>query len=279
MPKFSVLIPIFFKADASFLQEALDSVLINQSYKPTEVVLIVDGTPTKLINNVLIKYKNTYPDKIKIKILSEHKGTGYALKTGIEICNHEFIARMDADDIATNDRFEKQLNFIIKNPQIDVLGGIIEMFNHTIGDLKQYRKVPENHANIIKLGKFRTPINHPTVLFKKSKVLQIGNYSDEFPLLEDYALWITMLQNKMKFHNLQEVLVHFRLGDKKQILEKRRGKELTKSYLKLNQYAHKIGFYTKIEYYAYSFFRILFFTFFPSKLFLFFHKKITQKKS
>lgn len=277
MTKFSVLIPVFYKANPVFFKEALNSILKHQSCKPTEVVIIVDGTPTNTIKEVLNNYQNLYPSQIKTTIIPEHKGTGYALKTGIKHCSYELIARMDADDIAVSNRFEKQLNFMKKHPEIDVLGSLIEVFNKKIGDLKEYRTTPELHNEIKKTAKYRSPVSHPTIMFKKSKVLAAGNYCNDFMYLEDYALWIAMLQNGAKFHNLQEVLLHFRYENKEKSVLKRRGLNLTKTLLRFNKYAYKLKFYTKTEYYLYSLFRIIFHAFFPPTLFLWVHKKITRK--
>lgn len=277
MAKFSVLLPVFHKAHPIFLEEALDSILVKQSCKPTELIIMVDGIPIYPLKKVLKKYQDSYPDQVITHILPEHQGTGHALKVGVELCSYELIFRMDADDIAVPDRFEKQLNFIEKHPDIDVLGGVIEEFRKTPGDLNRYRAVPQTHRKIYNMAKFRSPINHPTVLFKKSKVLAAGNYSNDFHLLEDYALWILMLKNNAKFYNMQEVLLYFRLGEEKKIEVKRRGNKISKSFLKFNEFAYQLGFYNKVEYHLLSFLRILFFSITPSGLFGYIHKKITRR--
>lgn len=277
MTKFSVLIPVFYEANPVFFKEALNSILKHQSYKPAEVIIVVDGTPTNAIKEILNNYQNLYPSQIKSTVLPEHKGTGYALKIGVEKCNYELIARMDADDIAVFNRFEKQINFIKNNPEIDVLGSLIEVFNKKIGDLKQYRTAPKHHREIKKMAKYRSPVSHPTVMFKKSKVLAAGNYCNDFMYLEDYALWIAMLQNGAKFHNLQEILLHFRYENKEKSVLKRRSLSLTKTLLRFNKYAYKLKFYTITEYYLYSIFRFIYHAIFPSTLFLWVHEKVTRK--
>lgn len=276
--KFSVLIPVYNKEKAIFLSKALESITEKQTILPTEIVLIKDGILTQKLENVIALYQNKFPALFKIIALSKNKGTGEALKIGVENCSNELIARMDADDISVYNRFEKQLNFIKKHPEIDVLGGVIEEFNKNIGDLKQYRIVPEKHKDIAALAKFRCPVNHPTVMFKKSKVLKAGNYSNQFIFLEDYALWIAMLQNKATFYNLQETLLHFRFGSGKQIIKKRSGFNFAKTLIKFNKYAYKIGFYSAVDALFFTLLRVTAHYLFPKKILRFFYLSFLRKK-
>ena len=119
---------------------------------------------------------------------------------------------MDSDDIAMPDRFEVQLKFLEKNPAIDVLGSSIEEFDLQPGDLRRFRTLPQENNDIVRLMKFRNPINHMTVFFRKEVALRAGGYWSQ-RYNEDYNLWYEMRKIGAKFHNLTKNLVHVRVGN------------------------------------------------------------------
>ena len=184
--KFSVLMSIYKKEEPKYFSEALESVL-NQTVMPNEIVIIEDGILTKELQDVIIKYKEKYPDIIKNYPLKENKGLGLALNYGVTKCKHNLIARMDTDDIALPTRFEKQLEIFEKNPSYDIVGGnILEFAEGT--NITNTRIVPEKKEEIYKYAKKRNPMNHVTVMFKKDTILEVGNY-ENLPYFEDYYLW------------------------------------------------------------------------------------------
>ncbi|MDO6743447.1 glycosyltransferase [Tenacibaculum soleae] len=249
--RFSVLLSVYIKEKTEFLEAALNSIYTEQTLKPNEIVLVKDGPLTKDLDNLIDKFKLRYKGILKIIVLKKNMGLGYALNTGLKACSNELVARMDTDDIATPDRFEKQIKFLLNNPIIDVLGANIEEFESLPGDLKQYRSLPENHVKILKFAKFRSPINHPVVVFKKSKVLKIGGYKTDVLFWEDYLLWVEMLSQGFIFHNLKDNLLHFRLQMGNEMIKKRRGFKYGLNEMKFANHAKKIGFFNNIEYLKY----------------------------
>ncbi|CEN34791.1 glycosyltransferase [Capnocytophaga cynodegmi] len=242
---FSVLISLYIKEKPESLAECLES-LKNQTLQASEVVIVFDGKITSELEDVVSQYSKELP--IKVIRLAENVGLGKALQKGVLACNYEIIARMDTDDIATPDRFEKQINFLKTNPQVSVLGSNISEFNLQPNDLKRKRVLPEKHSEIYEFAKFRCPINHPTVVFKKEDVLQSGNYSGKLLLWEDYTLWVTMLSKDYIFHNLQENLLHFRVKDGRETIKRRSGLKYALNELKFAKYMRKIGFLSSLEY-------------------------------
>lgn len=243
--KSSVLISLYTKEKPEFLKECLKS-LKNQTLQANEILIIFDGKITSELEAVVGKYSQELP--IKVIRLPENVGLGKALQIGVEKCSHPIIARMDTDDIATPERFEKQITFLKTHPEVSVLGSNISEFNLKPNDLKRRRMLPEKHTDIYKFAKFRCPMNHPTVVFRKEAVLQAGNYSGELLLWEDYTLWITMLLKGYIFHNLQEDLLHFRVKDGKETIKRRSGWTYAKDEFKLAKYMKKIGFLSWQEY-------------------------------
>ena len=126
---------------------------------------------------------------------------------------------MDTDDIASPDRFEKQLEAFRRFPQVEVVSAWIDEFSGEKNNITSTRKLPEYPYEIYKYAKKRCPVNHPVVMFRKNSILLAGGYR-HFPLFEDYYLWIRLLLNGVKFYNVQESLLYFRTSPD---MYKRRG--------------------------------------------------------
>ncbi|WP_462373320.1 glycosyltransferase [Alistipes shahii] len=215
MELFSVLMSVYIKEEATFLDWALQSILVDQTVKPSELVLVEDGPLTKELYRVIDKYKCIFPSFISVK-LSENVGLGKALNAGLKYCHNEWVARMDSDDISLPTRFEKQLEYIKTHPDIDVLGCAVGEFENDEHIVTSVKVCPISVDSYIK---FRSPVNHPTVFFRKSSVLQVGSYR-HCPFMEDYHLWIRMYAAGMKITSLQESLYLFKMDRNAQ---KRRG--------------------------------------------------------
>lgn len=206
---FSVLISVYFKENPSFVCQCLDSVF-NQTLPPNEVVLVKDGVLTKELDCVIEEYSSKY-SSLRVIALPVNQGLGAALNEGLKYCSNELVARMDTDDICMIDRFEKQIRAFEQHPDSDVIGSWIDEFIESPSKIISTRKLPQLHREIAMYAKLRSPLNHVSVMFKKSKVCDAGGYQP-FPLMEDYYLWIRMLLNNAKFYNIQESLVWVRNG-------------------------------------------------------------------
>lgn len=208
---FSVLMSVYYKENPEWLKIALDSV-INQTLSPNEIVLVQDGKLTDELYKVIEDYMNRCNHLFKIVPLEKNVGLGEALRIGVENCSNEIIARMDTDDIARNDRFEKQIQFFQEHPNVDLVGSWISEFEEKPDKIISYRQLPIEHQEIYKFGQFRCPVNHMTVMYKKNAVLQAGNYQT-FKNIEDYYLWGRMLKQGAVFANIPECLVNVRAGN------------------------------------------------------------------
>jgi len=204
---FSVLLSVYFKENPLFLKQALESTWHNQTLKPNEIVVVKDGPLTEELDMVIADFAKVA--LVTIVALEKNQGLGAALNIGLTHCKHEIIARMDSDDICYPYRFQKQIEFLSKNPTIDLISSWIDEFIETPDHIISTRKLPEFHSEIQIYAKKRCPVNHPVVVFKKSAVLKAGGYQ-HFPLFEDYYLWARMLISGARFHNLQESLLYFR---------------------------------------------------------------------
>ena len=207
--KFSVLMSLYDKENPEFLAECLAS-LVYQTRQADEVVLVFDGPINVVLQKVVQEFKPQLP--LTIIPLTNNVGLGQALNAGLNACHHDWVIRMDTDDICVPNRFELQINFIQSHPKIDVLGGQIIEFEKQLSQGKKSRTVPTSHEAIFVSAKSRNPINHMTVAFKKSALQAVGSYRHA-PLFEDYDLWVRLLVAGYQFANLPEVLVYARAGD------------------------------------------------------------------
>lgn len=208
--KFSVLLSVYKNEKPEYLRRAIESIYFDQTLKPNEIVLVEDGPLTIELYNTIEKLKIKLESILKIVKLERNSGLGVALNKGILKCENELIARMDTDDIAYPSRFEKQIEYMTSNPKIDVLGSYMAEFVDSTENIICIKDAPIK--NIENYMKYRDPVNHPTVILKKSKVLEAGNYQ-EILLNEDSYLWRRMLVKGAQFYNLSEPLLYFRVSN------------------------------------------------------------------
>lgn len=207
---YSVLMSVYYREKAQHLDEAINSIL-KQTVPTNDFVIVCDGTLSKELYLIIDKYRSEHPSIFNIIYLDHNVGLGTALSIGISYCKNEIVARMDSDDISLPNRCEKQLNYFNKN-NVDVVGGqIIEFFSES-REMVSERIVKLDHNDIVKIAKKKSPMNHVTVMFKKSSVINSGNYK-HLKYNEDYYLWIRMILAGYKFGNIDEPLVFVRIND------------------------------------------------------------------
>lgn len=239
---FSMLMSVYAKEKPEYFRQALESV-VKQTLIPDEIVLIKDGVLTQELEDVVLEFQTKY-EILNTFQFETNVQLGRALAKGVELCRNELIARMDTDDIAVVDRFEKQYQYMMAHPEISALGGWMEEFNDE-GTYSKIKRMPETSAELRKYAKYRNPLNHMTVMFRREAVLQAGNYR-HFPYLEDYDLWSRMLVRQGEFHNIPTVLVRMRNNDN--VYKRRGGFSYFTQYVKLRKQQRKIGLISCWEY-------------------------------
>ncbi len=239
--KFSVSMCVYGGDNPEWFDAAVNSIL-NQTVKPDEVVLVVDGPVPETLDDMIKKFEAN--EIFNVIRFAENQGHGNARRAGLEACTNEIVAIMDADDISFPDRFEKQLAVFLNDPKTDIVGGNITEFVGEPENVVGSREVPSLDADIKEYLKTRCPMNLVTVMFKKSKVDSVGGFIDWY-CEEDYYLWIRMAQANMTFANVIDTLVNVRVG--KEMYQRRGGVKYFKSEAKLQKYMLKnkvIGFGT-----------------------------------
>lgn len=235
MYSFSVLLSLYCRELPANLRESLDSIFM-QTVKPSEVVLVEDGPLTDELYSVVSEYEKKYPE-IKVVPLPKNVGLGKALNEGLKHCSYELIARMDTDDVCKPFRFERQLKLFKEHPEIDVCSSWIDEFIGNTNNVVSQRRLPETNDEIIRYAKTRCPINHPAVMYKRSKIIEVGGYQG-FP--EDLYLWVKLIMNGAVFHNIQQSLVFFRTSE--DVYKRRGGWKYAKDDVRAQFSFYKMGF-------------------------------------
>jgi glycosyltransferase involved in cell wall biosynthesis len=183
-----------------YLKEALDSIL-NQTYSNFEIHIFNDGS-TDNSREIIISYEDP---RIIFHDSCENKGYVYHLNRGISLARGEYIARCDADDYCTPDRFQLQVEFL--NHNLD--HGLCGSWMKTIGNDRIY-KFAETHEEIVNAMINENPMAHPVVMIRKD-VLKSNNiyYEQEYMPAEDYKMWATLMYHT-KLYNIPKVLLHYR---------------------------------------------------------------------
>ncbi len=226
-----------------YLKQALDSIL-NQTLLADEILIVKDGLLTPELDKTLDEYaaKNK---TIKFLEFEKNRGLGLALRDGVVACKNEIIARMDTDDIAKPDRFEKQIQYLKDNPQIALLGSWVTEFSDNEDKPDTVTELPCNYDDIKKFAKKRNPFRHMTVLFKKSAVINSGNYRD-FLWFEDYDLWVRMLQKGYIAENIPEFLVNVRAD--KDMFARRSGIKYIQGEIQFEKFLLEIDYINTIQF-------------------------------
>jgi cellulose synthase/poly-beta-1,6-N-acetylglucosamine synthase-like glycosyltransferase len=241
---FSVLISIYYKEKPQYFNRAMKSIWDEQTVKPNEIILVLDGPLTNELYSVIHEWQDKIGELFKTIPLDKNVGLGNALNIGMNHCNYELIARMDTDDISAYNRFESQLKVFDEN-DVDACSAFISEFDNDENQIVSHRKLPELHHDIVKYSKFRSPLNHAVTMYKKSIVEKSGGYKHML-WMEDYYLWVRMIMNGAKLYNIQDTLLNVRAGS--DLLQRRGGSSYVKSEVTFLNEIKKIGYITTLEY-------------------------------
>jgi glycosyltransferase involved in cell wall biosynthesis len=243
MSKYSVLMSLYINEDPVFLRKSIES-MINQSIPPDEIIIVEDGPITSSLSEVLKKFDENYPGLFVILKSEKNIGLGSALNLGLQNCSNLLVARMDADDISLPDRCEKQLMMFEENRDLALVGSYVNEFYQNEDNIISTRKVPIKHNEIYEFSKRRSAFNHPTVMFKKDKVLNVGGYSN-LRRNQDVDLFGRMLYSGCLATNINQVLLLYRTNDK--LSKRRKSWQNTKSYIQTIHKLKKIGYSSLLD--------------------------------
>lgn len=192
--------------DDGFLKTAIESVL-TQSMASLELLIVANNCSDELWINL---QREAVKDA-RVRLLRTPLGQlPYNLNVGLQHARGEFIARMDADDIALPQRLERQLCFLRDNPAISVVGGnyqIIDEHDKVVDRPVPLQLDPEK---IYKQLPFESCMAHPSVMMRRADVLKVGGYAYGL-FAEDWDLWLRMRRAGMRFANLPDLVLRYRI--------------------------------------------------------------------
>ena len=245
LPSFSLLMPVYNGDSAPFLLRAFRSSVIDQSLRPSEVVLVQDGPVSAPLVSAIAELDRTTPVPLKIVILPENRGLSEALTAGLAECSFEVVARMDADDVSEPHRFSVQLELIAQGYEL-VGSGLNEFTETEDGERLGVRRVPPTAPDDIRqYARFHDPFNHPTVVYTKAAVARAGGYQP-LGMMEDYWLFARMLASDVRAVNSPDALVRYRVSSG--AYKRRGGLKLLRSEWMLQRAFVKTGFTTRAQF-------------------------------
>ncbi len=190
---------------ARFLDQAIKSIR-EQTYRNFEFTIVDDGSKDET-SQILSRHA---AEDSRIRILSqENRGLIESLSRGFAAATGEYIARMDADDVAKPERFARQLDFLAANAGIALVGGAVEIIDAESRTLDIIRLPLQPDVIRKHMRELGCAVAHPTVLFRRRVLEEVGGFRKAYQHAEDYDLWLRMLE-KFDFANLGEVLLGYR---------------------------------------------------------------------
>lgn len=237
----AVLLSVYKNDRAEFLRLSIDSIL-NQSYKNIILYIGVDGTIGEKLYKCLEQYEQE--KRVNIVYFTENRGLAVVLNDLLILCkeaNIEYIVRMDADDISVPNRLANQVNYLLLHPEVDVVGGRIEEINEQSERNGKSVTYPLTHQECFKFFRYRDPLAHPAVMFRKSFFDKAKGYRNEYRKNQDTMLWFDGFMNGCIFANLDETVLLFRVTDdfyKNRRNGFKRAKKMLKDRFMINKSLH-----------------------------------------
>lgn len=201
-PPLTVFTP-FYK-NIEYFDETIVSVL-SQSFRDFEYLMINDGDPAVA---AAIQVRHNDP-RIRIINTPTPLGLGGSRNAGLHEARGDLIAFIDSDDVCEPGRFEKQVAFLRSHPDHVLVGSALRYIDEesrTIGR----RRYPENDTDIRKRMVAMNCVAQPSVIARRSALIEAGGYRPDFPAAEDYDLWLRTARLG-KFHNMPDPLVAYRI--------------------------------------------------------------------
>lgn len=236
IPTISVIMPTY-NAD-KYLRESIESIL-GQTYTDFEFIIINDGS-TDQTKQIIESYQDP---RIRLINHNYNQGLVKSLNQGIKLARGQFIARMDADDIASPARFQIQLDYMNSDPQVGVCGSWIKVF----GSQNYLWRTPITHERITTKLLFESSIAHPTVMIRKSVFDKYElSYDQAYEYAEDYALWVEMAKHS-QLANIPKVLLKYRQHSTQVSKARKQAQTKANEKIKLSLLKNLLKSYTQSE--------------------------------
>ncbi len=201
MNRVQVLLPI--KFPAPWLEETLDS-LQKQTFTDWTLVASIHGDEPAA-RKVVSAF---FPDAIQVEAPSSGN-LASTLNVGLALTTSAFVARIDQDDIALPDRLAKQVEFLEREPKVAVVGSAAFLIGPN-GEELGVRAQEERILKIYKTLRWKTPLLHPSTMFRGDLIRSLGGYSETATNVEDYELWLRLATHGL-LGGMREPLIKYRI--------------------------------------------------------------------
>lgn len=210
-PKISVIMAVH--NGEKYIEQSILSIL-NQTYTDWELCLFLDNCTDKT-EDIVSRFDKITENEFKILKGNDKQGCPDSRMGAIRVCEGEYIAIQDADDISLPYRLEKQIRFMEKYPNIFCLGSWATKINEKGDVIDEMTYPPASNDDIVKMviKNCRNPMIDPSVMFRKEDFLRLGGYSLDKTIytVPDFELWMRAMVNNEIFANIQEQLVKYRV--------------------------------------------------------------------
>jgi GT2 family glycosyltransferase len=207
-----------------YIKECLESIKSQDGHFGMEIIWINDGSDeihTQLLERELENFrKTTRFTTINYSKNSSNIGIAKSLFDGVQKCSHEIIIKMDSDDVMFPNRIKLQIDFMKSHPDCVMVGTDLQMFSIDPNNPKNRQMLQRtHHPTIITWEQFVRVkpewfVNHPTLCYKKSAILSVGNYDVTMgSCLQDYEIELRILKKYGKIYNIPEILLYYRIHE------------------------------------------------------------------
>ncbi len=204
-PRISVLMGVARVDD--YLRIAIDSVL-SQTFGDFEFIIVCNGPAAGGVEDV-----QSITDDPRVRVMAVEIGQlSFALNTALCLSRGEFVARMDADDISSPERFARQLAALDADPGLSVVGSQVEYIDSDGRPTGARSALPCDSASIRNRQFYEGCLVHPSVMIRREVLVRAGGYLGG-KTSQDLDLWLRMRRDGVKFGNVDSVLLKYRKHD------------------------------------------------------------------
>ncbi len=209
----SVLMSVYKNEKPEYLKQALESISIEQTHKPDQIVIVEDGPLPDFLEEIVqsskFKVQRECHTTFTIVKLPENGGLTKALNEGLKYVTGDLIARMDSDDISEPHRFERQVAYLESHLDVDIISGSLQEFDaeHECLNVRRY---PQTHEECVKFIVKACPLAHPSVMMRKRIFDEGLKYDERYRMSQDIKLWYDAVLAGYRLGNIPEVTLFFR---------------------------------------------------------------------
>ncbi len=191
-----------------YLCAAVESILA-QTFSNFEFIVINDGSTDRSLKILQDFQKQDH----QIRVISRNRtGLTPALNEGIRLANGQFIARMDADDVAYPQRFEQQIHFLNGHAASVAVGCALLLIDPDGEAIAARHPLVTHDSIVVSLLSGNTAIPHPSAMIRREALMAVGAYREEFEYAQDLDLWLRLCEIG-ELANLDDVLMQYRLHE------------------------------------------------------------------